>query len=77
MTPFKVKDIVNKYLKVVDHPKGRDFDGVMSYGLEIEWATIGTIVDYGFFAMQHMETWFGVTQEKWYSGFQLTQKVTR
>ncbi|KAF5821475.1 hypothetical protein HanRHA438_Chr01g0014871 [Helianthus annuus] len=49
----------------------------MSYRLEIEWATIGNIVDYGVFAMRHMETWFGVTHEKWYSGFQLTQKVRK
>ncbi|MFS7946790.1 hypothetical protein Hanom_Chr06g00540441 [Helianthus anomalus] len=33
---FQQKDILTKYLKAVDYPKGRDFDGVMPYRLEIE-----------------------------------------
>ncbi|MFS8026011.1 hypothetical protein Hanom_Chr16g01481941 [Helianthus anomalus] len=56
----------------VDHPNGQEFASVMSHRLKIEWATVGNSVDCGVFAMRHMETWFGVTKEKWDSDFPLT-----
>ncbi|MFS7956844.1 hypothetical protein Hanom_Chr07g00659381 [Helianthus anomalus] len=45
--------------------------------LEFEWKTVNNTVDCGVFVMRHMETWFGVTTDKWDSGFPLSHKETK
>ncbi|KAM0043637.1 hypothetical protein Hdeb2414_s0010g00343621 [Helianthus debilis subsp. tardiflorus] len=70
-TPFKVKDVFTKYLKLVNHPKFLCFEAIIPKILDFEWATVGNSIDCGVFVMRHMETWFGVTNEKWDSGFPL------
>ncbi|KAJ0906339.1 putative Ulp1 protease family catalytic domain, papain-like cysteine peptidase superfamily [Helianthus annuus] len=73
-TPYKVKDIFCKYLKMVNHPKSAEIEIADVVRLEFEWKTVNNTVDCGVFVMRHMETWFGVTVDKWDSGFPLTHK---
>ncbi|KAJ0522260.1 putative papain-like cysteine peptidase superfamily [Helianthus annuus] len=71
-TPYKVKYIFTKYLKLVGHPKYLQFENAIPHRLEFDWETVGNKVDCGVFVMRHMETWFSVTVEKWDSGFPLS-----
>ncbi|MFS7926871.1 hypothetical protein Hanom_Chr04g00302231 [Helianthus anomalus] len=65
-TPYKVKDIFCKYLKIVNHPKSAEIEIADVVRLEFEWKTVNNIVDCRVFVMRrHMETWFGVTTDKW------------
>ncbi|KAJ0463626.1 putative papain-like cysteine peptidase superfamily [Helianthus annuus] len=73
-TPYKVKDIFSKYLKMVNHPKSAEIEIADVVRLEFEWKTVNNTVDCGVFVRRHMETWFGVTADKWDSGFPLTHK---
>ncbi|MFS7962211.1 hypothetical protein Hanom_Chr08g00724021 [Helianthus anomalus] len=70
-TPFKVKDVFMKYLKLVNHPKFLCFEAIILKILDFEWATVENSIDCGVFVMCHMETWFGVIDDKWDSGFPL------
>ncbi|MFS7980245.1 hypothetical protein Hanom_Chr10g00937171 [Helianthus anomalus] len=58
-TPYKV------YLNIVNHPKSAEFEIADVVRLEFEWKTVNNTVDCGVFVMRHMETWFGVTTDKW------------
>ncbi|MFS7914440.1 putative papain-like cysteine peptidase superfamily [Helianthus anomalus] len=69
-----VKDVCMKYLKLVNHPKFLSFKAAIPKRLDFEWPTVGNSVDCGVFVMRHMETWFGVTDKKWDSGFPLSHK---
>ncbi|MFS8016357.1 hypothetical protein Hanom_Chr15g01367641 [Helianthus anomalus] len=44
---------------------------MLPHRLDFDWKTSGNKVDCGVFVMRHMETWFGVTVDKWDSGFPL------
>ncbi|KAF5808985.1 hypothetical protein HanXRQr2_Chr04g0151801 [Helianthus annuus] len=33
--------------------------------MDIAWETIGNSIDYGILAMHHMETWKGITEDRW------------
>ncbi|KAM0006022.1 hypothetical protein Hdeb2414_s0189g00827791 [Helianthus debilis subsp. tardiflorus] len=46
-TPFKVKDVFKKHLKLVNHPKFLSFEATMSKRLDFEWATVGNSVVVG------------------------------
>ncbi|KAJ0737531.1 hypothetical protein HanLR1_Chr06g0208041 [Helianthus annuus] len=70
-TPYKVKDVFTKYRKLVNHPKYRQIEKAVPQRLDFEWKTVGNTVDCWVFVMRHMKTWFGVTVDKWDSGFPL------
>jgi len=56
-------------LKEVDHPKWIDMQNVEPVRLSIDWSTKGNYKDCGVFLMRHMETWMGITNDKWDCGF--------
>ncbi|KAF5769165.1 hypothetical protein HanXRQr2_Chr14g0645081 [Helianthus annuus] len=70
-TPYKVKDVFTKYRKLVNDPKYRQIEKAVPQRLDFEWKTVGNRVDCWVFVMRHMKTWFGVTVDKWDSGFPL------
>ncbi|KAJ0703843.1 putative papain-like cysteine peptidase superfamily [Helianthus annuus] len=76
-TPYKVKDIFCKYLKPVNHPKCTQIENALPHKLDFEWMTVNSMVDCGVFVMRHMETWFGITVEKWDSGFPLVHTAKK
>ncbi|KAM0038853.1 hypothetical protein Hdeb2414_s0013g00420501 [Helianthus debilis subsp. tardiflorus] len=76
-TPYKVKYIFCKYLKLVNHPKCTEIDNALPHRLDFEWETVNNTVDCGVFVMRHMETWFGITVEKWDSGFPLAHTAKK
>ncbi|KAF5816006.1 hypothetical protein HanRHA438_Chr03g0141071 [Helianthus annuus] len=76
-TPYKVKDVFTKYLKLFNNPKYPQIENALPHRLDFDWKTIYNTVDYGVFVMRHMETWFGVTVEKWDSGFPLTHTAKK
>jgi len=61
-----------KYLKKVEHPKWTEVEKLEPTRLNIDWATTGNYKDCGVFLMRHMETWMGVTKDKWDCGFPKT-----
>ncbi|MFS7903366.1 hypothetical protein Hanom_Chr01g00023211 [Helianthus anomalus] len=63
------KDVVVKYLKHVRHPRCNGIAARQPVRLEISWATIGNYEDCGIYAMRHMETWMGITEDRWDVGF--------
>ncbi|MFS7928572.1 hypothetical protein Hanom_Chr04g00322351 [Helianthus anomalus] len=57
-TPYKVKAIFCKYLKLVNCPKSTEIENALPHMLDFEWKTVNNTVDCGIFVMRHMETWF-------------------
>ncbi|MFS7938685.1 hypothetical protein Hanom_Chr05g00442651 [Helianthus anomalus] len=53
-TPYEVKDIFSKYLKMVNHPKYRQIENALPHRLDFDWKTSGNSVDCGVFVMHHM-----------------------
>ncbi|MFS8022263.1 hypothetical protein Hanom_Chr16g01437401 [Helianthus anomalus] len=43
----------------------------LPHRLDFEWKTDNNTMDCGVVVMRHMDTWFGITIEKWDSGFLL------
>ncbi|MFS7953455.1 hypothetical protein Hanom_Chr07g00618821 [Helianthus anomalus] len=62
---------------MVNHPKSAEIVIADVVRLDFEWKTVNNIVDCGVFVMRHMETWFGVTADKWDNGFPLSHKETK
>ncbi|MFS7962877.1 hypothetical protein Hanom_Chr08g00731671 [Helianthus anomalus] len=56
---------------MVNHPKSAEIETAEMARLDFEWKTVNNTVDYRVFVMRHMETWFGLTADKWDSGFPL------
>ncbi|KAF5818743.1 putative Ulp1 protease family catalytic domain, papain-like cysteine peptidase superfamily [Helianthus annuus] len=68
-TQLKVKIIFDKYLEEVNHPKRIQIQQVFPRRLNLSWAVRGNKVDCGVYAIRHMETYMGVTSDKWHCGF--------
>ncbi|KAL8207942.1 hypothetical protein R6Q57_007354 [Mikania cordata] len=58
-TPYKVKHMFVRYLEKFQHVKADKLSMQKVTIIELEWATIGNIVDCGVFAMRHMEMFMG------------------
>ncbi|KAJ0921926.1 hypothetical protein HanPSC8_Chr05g0197451 [Helianthus annuus] len=56
---------------MVNHPKSAEIETAEMVRLDFAWKTVNNTVDCGVFVMRHMETWFGLTSDKWDSGFPL------
>ncbi|KAI7730002.1 hypothetical protein M8C21_024636, partial [Ambrosia artemisiifolia] len=68
-TLYKVKDVVAKYLMAIGHPNIYKIVATVPYRLELSYATVDNVKDCGVFLMRHMETWMGITEERWHCGF--------
>ncbi|MFS7897524.1 hypothetical protein Hanom_Chr04g00293581 [Helianthus anomalus] len=56
-------DVIVTYLRRVGHSRHLELEGIQTYRMDIARETIGNYVNYGIFAMHHIETWMGIIKE--------------
>ncbi|KAL8214314.1 hypothetical protein R6Q57_003763 [Mikania cordata] len=76
-TPYKVKHMFMKYLKKFQHVKADKMSMQKVTRVDLEWATIGNIIDCGVFAMRHMEMFMGSNRKTFDCGFKTSQKQVK
>ncbi|KAL8231519.1 hypothetical protein R6Q57_001297 [Mikania cordata] len=68
-TPYKVKHMFVKYLEKFQHAKADKMSMHKVTRVDLEWATIGNIIDCVEFAMRHMEMFMGSNRKTFDCGF--------
>ncbi|KAL8209619.1 hypothetical protein R6Q57_006351 [Mikania cordata] len=63
-----------RYLEKFQHVKADKRSMQKVTRIELEWATIGNIVDCGVFAMRHMEMFMGSNRKNFDCGFKASEK---
>ncbi|KAD7117305.1 hypothetical protein E3N88_04573 [Mikania micrantha] len=73
-TPYKLKHMFVNYLEKFQHVKADKLSMQKVTRVDLEWATIGNIVDCGVFAMRHMEMFMGSNRKTFDCGFKASEK---
>ncbi|KAC9372038.1 hypothetical protein E3N88_45945 [Mikania micrantha] len=76
-TPYKVKRMFVKYLEKFQHVKADNMSMQKVTRVDLEWATIGDIIDCGVFAMRHMEMFMGSHRKTFDCGFKTSEKQVK
>nr|KAJ0187440.1 hypothetical protein LSAT_V11C900479030 [Lactuca sativa] len=65
LKPLKILFV--RYFKEINHPRANAIskESIKPQRLEMSWRTVKNKVDYGVFAMRHMETYMGQPLSKW------------
>ncbi|KAD5317742.1 hypothetical protein E3N88_17688 [Mikania micrantha] len=68
-TSYKVKHMFVKYLEKFQHVTAEKISMQKVTRVDLEWAMIGNIIDYGVFTMRHMEMFMGSHRKTFDCGF--------
>ncbi|KAL8267958.1 hypothetical protein R6Q59_001756 [Mikania micrantha] len=76
-TPYKVKHMFVKYLEKFQHVKADKISMQKVTRVDLEWATIGNIIDCGVFAMRRMEMFMGSHRKTFDYRFKMLEKQVK